>query len=216
MASKPRIGRRTVIAGAAGVAAAAAATPFLVRSAFADDAQVQAPAIDDCATWGAAPPNGTIDTINNPPSFIVVHHAVTANTEDFTREQAHAHARQVQDIHQGGNGWTDTGYHFVISRGGFITEGRHGSLETLNGGTSFVMGAHASGVNDVSIGFCFEGNYEEATTVPDAQWNSLVELVTYARSQYGIPNEEIYGHRDHGSTACPGTTVYNRLPELRG
>lgn len=210
MTKKPLVGRRTVLAGTAGLAVAAT-VPFAARSAFAEE--VQQPDIDSTSDWGANAPTGDVTIINSAPDFLVIHHAVTANTDDFSREQAHAHARQVQDIHQG-QSWIDTGYAFIISRGGYITEGRHRSLETLESGDSFVEGAHASGVNTVSIGICLEGNYEEASSVPDAQWNSLQALVDYARSQYGIPDGELYGHRDHGSTACPGTTVYNRLSEL--
>lgn len=208
MTSKNTMGRRTVIAGAAGLVAAAA-VPSIAR---AEDVGIKQPSIDYTDAWGARAPTGTPTTISGSPQFIVVHHAVTANTTDYSIAQAYRHARQVQDIHQGQN-WIDTGYNFVISRGGFITEGRHGSLDALYGGNSFIQGAHASGVNTVSIGFCLEGNYEAASSVPGAQWWALGALVDYARSQYGISGQ-VYGHRDHGSTACPGTAVYNRLGEL--
>src|SRR5690606_13343969 len=99
------------------------------------------------AAWGARSPQGTISLLAYRPSRIVTHHTVSSNSTDFSRAQAHAHAHWVQDLHLDKNKWVDTGYHFLVSRGGWITEGRHGSLQALTGGRNFVLGSHTSGQN---------------------------------------------------------------------
>ncbi|RKN05258.1 N-acetylmuramoyl-L-alanine amidase [Streptomyces radicis] len=215
-----------LFAGAAGLAAATA-LPVAAHTAAASQgaqagqggqagqgARVVQPAIDTTAQWGARPPDGTISLVRRRPAALVVHHTVSANTSDFSRAQAHSHARWVQALHQDDNGWVDTGYNFVVSRGGYLTEGRHRSLETLLGGTEFVLGAHTSGANDFAIGISNEGAYHDGAVPPAAQWASLVRLCAYAAAQYAIPATEIYGHKDFGNTLCPGV-FHDMLPQLR-
>ncbi|WP_255308232.1 peptidoglycan recognition protein family protein [Streptomyces marincola] len=203
--------RRTLLAAVTGTAAAAAAVavPGPARAA-----QPVEPDIDGTAQWNARPPDGTISVLRHRPSMIIVHHTVSDNAQDFSRDRAHAHAHWVQDLHMDDNGWVDTGYHFLVSRGGWITEGRHRSLETLLGGTGFVLGSHTSGQNNRGIGIATEGAYHDGATPPDAQWEVLVALCAFVCAQYGIPSAEIYGHKDFGSTLCPGV-LHDMLPRLR-
>lgn len=99
-------------------------------------------------------------------------------------------------------GGIDTGQHFTVSRGGYICEGRHRTLETLAGGSTFVLG------------FENEGTYT-STTPTSAQWNTLVDLVAYLCQTYAVPTSAIYGHRDFLATECPGDAFYGQLPSLR-
>ncbi|CAL9623961.1 hypothetical protein SUDANB15_05892 [Streptomyces sp. enrichment culture] len=203
--------RRLLLTGAAAGLVAATALP---GTAHARDADVVEPDVDSTRTWGARSPRGSIRTLDHRPSRIVVHHTVSDNTSDFSRARAHAHAHWVQDLHMDGNGWVDTGYHFLVSRGGWITEGRHGSLRALAGGTGFVLGSHTSGQNDRAIGIASEGAYHAGATPPRAQWEVLVALCAYTCSRYRIPSGQIYGHKDFGDTLCPGV-VHDMLPRLR-
>ncbi|SOD64508.1 N-acetylmuramoyl-L-alanine amidase [Streptomyces zhaozhouensis] len=215
MARDLSLGRRTFFAAAAGVTAAAA-VPGVARAAGRSSSRprVAEPPIDATDAWAARPPSGEISTLNYTPSMIIVHHTVSENSNDFSRAQAHAHSKWVQDLHMDGNGWVDTGYNFLVSRGGFITEGRHRSLATLRGGSSFVFGAHTSGQNDVGIGIANEGAYHDGATPPAAQWDALVQLCAHAAWQYTIDPQEIYGHMDFGDTLCPGV-FHEMLPQLR-
>ncbi|MDT0405582.1 MULTISPECIES: peptidoglycan recognition protein family protein [Streptomyces] len=202
--------RRLLFAGAAGLAAVTA----MPGSAHARGAEAIEPDIDSTGAWGARSPQGNIGVLQYRPSRIVIHHTVSANTADFSRAQAHAHAHWVQDLHLDENGWVDTGYHFLVSRGGWITEGRHGSLQALTGGRSFVLGAHTSGQNEQAIGIACEGAYHAGAVPPGAQWDVLVALCAYACVRYGVSSSQIFGHKDYGSTLCPG--VYHELlPRLR-
>ncbi|MET8570189.1 peptidoglycan recognition family protein [Streptomyces sp. NPDC004783] len=202
--------RRLLLSGAAGLIAATA----LPGTARARTTDVVEPDIDSTALWGARPPQGTIRTLRYRPSKIIVHHTVSANTTDFSRAQAHRHAHWVQDLHMDKNGWADTGYHFLVSRGGWITEGRHGSLPALAGGTTFPLGTHTSGQNDYSIGIANEGAYHDGAVPTTAQWDVLVTLCAYTCSRYGIPSTQLYGHKDYGDTLCPGV-YHDMLPRLR-
>jgi phosphodiesterase/alkaline phosphatase D-like protein len=216
------IRRRLLLSGAAGLTAATAAATAATAwpgSARAEPVSARGPDavepdIDDTARWGARPPRGAVSVLGHRPTRVIVHHTVSANTTDFSRARAHAHAHWVQDLHMDDNGWIDTGYHFLVSRGGWITEGRHRSLETLTGGARFVEGAHTSGQNRSAIGIANEGAYHDGAVPPTAQWEVLVTLCAYVCQSYAIPPTEIFGHRDFNSTLCPGV-FHDMLPRLR-
>jgi N-acetylmuramoyl-L-alanine amidase len=55
----------------------------------------------------------------------------------------------------------------------------------------------------MSVGVCFEGNYETTTSMPDAQLNAGLKLVEYIKGKY--PGIVIKGHKDFSAdTVCPG------------
>lgn len=210
-----RMSRRYVLATGAGLAAAGAmAGAGVARAAGQPRAALVDPDIDSTAQWNARPPGGTVNVLNTRPDRIVVHHTVGENSSDLSRAQAHRHAHWVQDLHMDDNGWIDTGYHFLVSRGGWITEGRHRSLSTLHAGSGLVLGAHTSGQNERAIGIANEGAYHDGATPPAAQWEVLVLMCAYVCRQYGINPTQIFGHKDFGDTLCPGV-IHDRLPQLR-
>lgn len=202
--------RRLLLAGTAGLVTAGV-LPATARAAASD---VVEPDIDSTQQWNARPPRSDVRVLTYRPSKIIIHHTVSANTSVFSRAQAHSHAHWVQDLHMDDNGWIDTGYNFINSRGGWITEGRHRSLQTLTGGSSFVLGAHTSGQNGQAIGIANEGSYHAGATPPEAQWEVLVILCAYVCDKYGIPSYRIYGHKDFTNTQCPGV-LHDMLPRLR-
>jgi len=206
------VDRRTLLK--AGVTATAAGALGMTTTGTAT-AAVPIPAIHPTSDWGARPAAGTIVVENHKPTYIVVHHAVDPPmNDDFSLARAYYVSRFIQNLHMDKNGWIDSGQQFTNSRGGYITEGRHRSLEILRGGTRHVQGANVGGHNSEVIGIENEGLYS-TVDVPPALWNSLVSLVAYIASQYGIAPEFIKGHRDFNSTECPGQVLYSRLPELR-
>ncbi|RRR97401.1 peptidoglycan recognition protein family protein [Glycomyces terrestris] len=209
-----RIRRRALLGG--GAAIAAAGVGALGASPARADAGSAAlePDIDATAEWGARRPAGTNPVIDRRPAKLIVHHTVAPNTSDFSRAQAHAHARWVQNLHMDDNGWRDTGYNFIVSRGGWITEGTTGSLAALHAGQRFIQGIHTSGQNTAALGISNEGSYHAGAVPPAAQWEALVVLCAYACERYAIPSSEIYGHMDFNSTLCPGI-FHDRLPRLR-
>jgi hypothetical protein len=172
------------------------------------------PPIKDCAGWGARANSEIVPIWNRRPVKILVHHTAGPNVTDYSPQRADAMARSIQNYHMDVRGWLDTGQHLTISRGGFVLEGRHRSLEVLRIGKRQVEGAHCTGQNVVAVGIENEGLYID-TLPPDALWNSLRSTCAYICSQYGIRPTEIYGHRDFKNTICPGDRLYAELPRLR-
>jgi len=209
------ISRRELMQGAAvlGVGAASGGLHLAVPTeAFG---AVPNPGIHSTSAWGARAP-GALTVLNYKPTFIVVHHTATSNSTATTQAAAFSLARGIQNYHMDNNGWADTGQQFTVSRGGYAMEGRHQSLTRLNGGTTFMRGAHvgAGTVNSNSIGIENEGLYTTVTP-PTALYNKLVDLCAYICDRYGIAASKIYGHRDYMATACPGNVLYSKLPQLR-
>ncbi|GAB3495036.1 peptidoglycan recognition protein family protein [Amycolatopsis cihanbeyliensis] len=216
MADRPGFDRRSLFKGGLTLTAATALAGLPGHSAAAVRGRYPAPLIYSTDDWEARPPRWPVTVENHRPTYIVVHHTVDpGNTDDFSRERAFWMSRSIQNFHMDTRGWIDSGQQFTNSRGGYITEGRHRSLEILRGGARHVQGANVGGHNSEVIGIENEGLYVDVD-VPQALWDSLVELVAYMADQYGVSTANIKGHRDFNSTQCPGDVLYARLPELRG
>jgi hypothetical protein len=93
------------------------------------------------------------------------------------------------------------------------------------------VGAHVENFNSGSIGISVMGNYSEVEVPPEAR-RSLAELLAWeadrhdldphAKHQYKNPSSGltkrlyvIAGHRDAGSTECPGDLLYAVLDDVR-
>jgi N-acetylmuramoyl-L-alanine amidase len=203
---------RRVFLRTTGMLAGAGAAGLLLPGAASAATE---PRIYSCAEWGARPPADELVTLAHKADRILVHHIASANSTDYSLAHAFQVARDDQHDHMDNEGWSDTGQHFTISRGGYRLEGRHGSLDSLRLGTQMIQGAHCPGENDNAIGIENEGLYTSVLP-PQAQWDSLVALCAHICRQYGIPPEEIKGHRDYFNTECPGEMFYAKLPQLRG
>lgn len=111
---------------------------------------------------------------------LILHHSACSNCT----------AEQIHQWHLN-NGWEGAGYHFLVRKDGNVYRLRPEEF----------IGAHAYGNNYNSIGICAEGNFENET-MPEAQKNSLIELVSYLKGKYGI--SKVLKHSDVNNTACPG------------
>jgi N-acetylmuramoyl-L-alanine amidase/Putative peptidoglycan binding domain len=209
----PNASRRSVLLGGLVLTGAIGG---LVRPAEASAAGpgAKSPPITGCDAWGAREPSAEIPVWDRRPVRVIVHHTATPNVADFSRNAAEFVARKIQDFHMDQRRWIDTGQNFTISRGGYVLEGRHRSLEVLRGGNRHVEGAHCTGQNVEAVGIENEGTYSTLTP-PDEQWGRLRSLCAYICHQYGIEPTEIGGHRDFKDTLCPGDAFYAMLPRLR-
>lgn len=208
------VSRRALFRGGFTVAAMGALGATTAPIAVGEVKAVARPRIYTCTEWGARPPNGTITVLNRKPAYIVVHHTAGGNSNDFSQAHAFQISRDIQNFHMDGRGWIDTGQQLTNSRGGFVTEGRHRSVEILDQGTRHVQGANVADHNSEIIGIENEGLYT-SVNVTQQLWDSLVNLIAYIAQRYGISPSMIRGHRDFNATECPGTVLYGRLPELR-
>ena len=185
------------------------------------------PDIISRSEWGAN--DATDVSIASQAHGAVIHHTVTSN--DYSRDDAPAVVRSIQRFHQEGQGWRDIGYNFLVDRFGQVYEGREGGI------TEPVIGAHAAGHNTGSIGIAFIGQHHDGVSSPsyDAVDDTPVEaagdLLAWLFGVHAINAQEpatlpsgyeypgwssnIIGHGSLGSTSCPGSSVNDRLPDLR-
>lgn len=95
-------------------------------------------------------------------------------------------------------GWYGIGYHYYICKDGSIWRGRPEDS----------VGAHTYGMNAVSIGICFEGNFEKEE-MPALQLAAGKRLIADILARY--PGIIIGRHRDYDATACPGKNFPQEL-----
>ncbi|QYN35704.1 N-acetylmuramoyl-L-alanine amidase [Pseudonocardia sp. DSM 110487] len=209
----PNVSRRGVLLGGL-VLTGAIGGLIRPQEAWAAGPGVKAPPIIGCDAWRAREPSDVVPVWEQRPVRIIVHHTATPNVEDYSRGAGEFVARKIQDFHMDRRGWIDTGQNFTISRGGYVLEGRHGSLEVLRSGDRHVEGAHCTGQNVEAVGIENEGTYSTLTP-PDKVWARLRAMCAYICQQYGIAPTEIGGHRDFKDTLCPGDRFYAMLPRLR-
>jgi peptidoglycan hydrolase-like protein with peptidoglycan-binding domain len=207
--------RRTLLKASMGAATVAVVgTELATAEAAGATPSEKFPWIIDCDSWGARPPSSDVVLRYGTTRKIIVHHMAFPNVTDYSREHALQLARDCQNLHMDVNGWADTGQHFTVSRGGYVLEGRHRSLETLDSGLAQVQAAHCPGENTQSIGIENEGTYITETP-PQALWDSLVRLCVTICQQYNIHAHNMFGHWDFRATQCPGIAFYRQFPQLR-
>jgi len=117
---------------------------------------------------------------------IVVHCTASKEGVPLTVEQIRK--EHMKPKSEGGNGWSDIGYHIVVLLDGTIANGRDVDL----------VGAHVSGHNSNSIGVVYVGglgkNGKEKDTRTPKQKESLLVVLKALKKLY--PNARIRGHRD--------------------
>ena len=159
-----------------------------------------------------------------------MHHTVSPN--DYSRAEAPDVVLAICRYHRNSNGWNDIGYNFLVDRFGTIYEGRAGGIDQP------VIGAQAQGFNAQSTGIANLGTFTSVEQTQPAL-NAMAALIRWKLPLEGAPTagsttltsagnrqrtrrgrrvrlQRVSGHRDTGSTACPGAALYAQLPELRG
>lgn len=172
--------------------------------------------------WGAEPFRGNPIPLARPDyRYITFHHAAGFGAKDYDEGLQQVNA--IQTFHQDGRGWSDIGYHFVLDEAGNLFQGRPFLDESLalEDVPPLAQGAHAGGANTGNIGVCVLGCYHPDwadwcdDVLSDTTLDSLVTTFGFLADAYGIPPENIRGHRDFGNTSCPGDNNYTLLPEIR-
>ncbi len=147
-----------------------------------------------------------------------VHHTVNAN--NYTRAEVPGIIRSIYAYHTKSRGWSDLGYNFLVDRFGRIWEGRAGGVDRA------VVGAHTLGYNDYAFAMSAIGNFETAKPT-SAMIQAYGALFAWKLGLHGVSAastsqrvgkknfQAINGHRDAGSTACPGRYLYAQLPQIR-
>ncbi|HWJ65975.1 MAG TPA: N-acetylmuramoyl-L-alanine amidase [Nocardioides sp.] len=177
------------------------------------------PRIYSRAQWGA---NESIRDRSSLSYYEVhagfVHHTVNAN--GYTADQVPGIIRGIYSYHVKTRGWSDIGYNFLVDRFGRIWEGRAGGVDRP------VVGAHTRGYNQYSFSMSAIGNFDTARP-SSAMVTAYAKLFAWKLSLHGVSASDtsqklgstyfpaVNGHRDAGSTACPGRYLYAMLPTIR-
>ena len=174
-----------------------------------------------------------VNFLSRPQSYhyaknkIIVHHTA-GDTSSFTgKDSVIAYLKDIYKYHTITKGRGDIGYNFLIDPYGNVYEGRAGGES--------VIGAHDSWNNTPSVGISLMGNFEIQQPT-DAQIKSLTALATALARKYNIDplaktdyhisikdapyiisktNYRLAGHRDAGTTSCPGKNLYAQLSDIR-
>jgi hypothetical protein len=129
---------------------------------------------------------------------IIIHHSATEN----------GNMAIIDKWHRENNHWDGIGYDFVIGNG---TDSGNGQVEVTFRWRNQKTGAHCGNTwgnwaNRDGIGICLVGNFNKTSPTPQ-QIQSLVKLIRFLQSRYGISRNRIYGHNTTPGanvTDCPG------------
>lgn len=190
-----------------------------------------APRIISRAEWGADETirRGT-PLYDNGVRAGIVHHTATSN--DYSADRSADIVRSIYRYHTSTLGWGDIAYNALVDQYGQVFEGRYGGV------TRPVEGDHTGGFNADTWAVAMIGNFD-LIVPPVAQlravghllgWRLAIDAVNlhgavtltsaggpYTRFARGATPTlaTIFGHRDVGNTACPGSLGYASLDRIR-
>nr|XP_046246451.1 peptidoglycan recognition protein 5 [Scatophagus argus] len=152
--------------------------------------------------WGAAQPRQQ-GKLKGSAQRVVIHH--TALPKCTSLKECTDQLVSIQRAHMTERGFDDIGYNFLVGGDGTVYEGRGWG----------VVGAHAKGNNHDSVGIAFMGNFNNDTPSAEAILSVKQLLQSGVSQDFLNPQFVLLGHRDLGSTECPGKKLYAALPQLR-
>ncbi len=153
------------------------------------------------ADWGARSPQCSSGAMT--PARATIHHTVTPTNDSMSPQ---ARLRQIQSFHMFSRGWCDIGYNYLISRDGRVWRGRGART----------IGAHVANANTGNVGISFMGTYT-STAPTSTQMCQAAKLLRRLHEDFGglsLNRTDVKGHRQLGSTSCPGNALYNRIDKI--
>ncbi|MAE71109.1 MAG: hypothetical protein CME06_11670 [Gemmatimonadetes bacterium] len=170
--------------------------------------------------WGADPPQCSSDYCS--VTHLGTHHTASPGAYDSQGfDDCASNVRGIQDYHMYTRGWCDIGYNHLVCKHGKMWEGRAGGDDVRAAHDGYNCGSMGVG----ALGY-FHTPYNDMPTF--SLLDAYAELYAWKADQKGIDPfgrdyyvgyaglmDNIYGHRDVKSTACPGDLLYSELPELR-
>ncbi len=147
--------------------------------------------------WNAATPK---PYKQHTPVRITIHH------EGTKLDVAADAGLKIHNIQKWGMGpdrnWTDIPYHFLISPGGKVYEGR--DVYTVGEtNTEYDPSGH--------LLICCLGNLEQQEVTKE-QLTALTQVIAWACKKYNISPSTIASHKDYSKiTNCPGKNLYQYL-----
>lgn len=192
------------------------------------------PAIYSRAQWGADESLRTWDPTYSPTvEAAAIHH--TAGRNDYTADEVPSIIRSIYAYHAVSRGWGDIGYNFLVDKFGRAWEGRYSGERGIS---SPIVGAHTGGFNSYTFGISMMGDFSTVRPT-SAMVETVAAVAAWKLSLYGVDPSgwttltstgggtskypagtavnlpTIFGHRDVGSTTCPGDYGYAQLGTMR-
>lgn len=190
-----------------------------------DEAGGATPQIHRRSAWGARAPKA-IPTEAGKLSMAVVHH-----TAGSASASTPAILRSIQAYHMDVRRWDDIGYNFAVDTSGQIWEARAGGIDRA------IIGAHAGGFNTGSTGVVVLGNYDYYSPT-NASVSAVENVLAWKLALHHVPTggshvyrsgagtkfgsagtavrlPRILGHRDVGTTSCPGGHLHARRSTIQ-
>ena len=131
-----------------------------------------------------------------------------------------AEVRRVQRQHQG-QGWADIGYHLLLSQDGTWFQGRPwigaSTFDEAVRESAWAMGSHVRSKNTGRIGLSVMGWFHAPKNheMTPAATASLERMIKRLSTAYGLSRQSVVGHRELGSTACPGDRLIPIVEQIR-
>ncbi len=166
--------------------------------------RVKAERPETAKTNPAVETNPAIETVINDTQrplrswkFVILHHTATSSGSVESIDADHKTRRDAN-----GRQWKGIGYHFLIGNGHGMPDG---DVQATFRWDQQLAGAHAGDAeyNELGIGVCLVGNFEETPPTP-AQLTSTQQLLQALRGELKIEQRQILRHGDLKATACPG------------
>ncbi|MDD3190513.1 MAG: N-acetylmuramoyl-L-alanine amidase [Candidatus Pacebacteria bacterium] len=200
------------------------------------EANPSIPKIISREDWGADESKMTWEAEYADIKTFIIHHTASTTLKEDS-DGSGKYKEMVQNIynyHTNGKLWKDgngssytgfgdVGYNYLIDPEGNIYEGRDGG----NG----VIGGHASGFNEGSVGISVIGTYQEdsnydANKLSNSILTSLGKLIGWIAANNNININKtiefkgktidgVVGHKDVTATLCPGNVLYDELGDIQ-
>ena len=159
--------------------------------------------------WGALPAKSRTPQRPDAVRFLVVHYSAMDADEQALHRNCASRVRAIQRYHMTSDqlapgGASDIGYTWVVCKHGYVFKGRGWR----------VMPAATGGANAFTVAVCFLGNdtvgRDDVTDKGRRAIRSVLEFCLRNAPRL----EGVRGHRDFGSTACPGNELYRLVKQL--
>ena len=140
----------------------------------------------------------------------IIVHCTATRPDWWEKKTVNEQVKEVTRWHLD-RGFSDIGYHFLVSRSGEVVQGR--PVEK--------SGAHAKGHNSDSIGIALFGGFgSDADDLATDHFTPLqlaaaYDLIRKLQDQYSIKNENVIGHNRISTKACPGFRVQKWLSGMK-
>jgi hypothetical protein len=156
------------------------------------------------AEWNARPPKSRFLIATKQPKLILHHAAGSILPNDGTVSATDLRRiKGIQDYHMDRKNWSDIAYSFVLDPDGYLFEGR--GVGVANGATK--------GHGTTSYAVCVMGNYD-LQEPSESLLTNLGLTAAWGHTQGYWPLGYTGGHRDYGSTSCPGSKLYKHLTKI--